>query len=202
MSFVKKIEFSISLAMIISIVLSVVSFADTAEKIRGDVLRLHVIAASDSEEDQKLKLKVRDAILTAGTDIFDGSVDVENAIEKIIPKIKTLEETANKVIKENGFDYDVAITIDKEYFTTRTYETVTLPAGEYLSLIIKIGEGKGKNWWCVMFPPMCISAANEDMVLKSALNKNEINLVNRNPKFEPRFKIIEIFENFKNRTKT
>lgn len=202
MSFIKKFEFSISLAMITAIIFSVFSFADTAEKIRSDVLRLHVIAASDSAADQTLKLKVRDAILTAGTDIFDGSVDVENAVKKITPKIKTLEETANKVIKENGFDYDVAITIDKEYFTTRTYETVTLPAGEYLSLIVKIGEGKGKNWWCVMFPPMCISAANEDMVLKSALNKNEINLVNRNPKFEPRFKIIEIFENFKNRTKT
>ena len=201
MSFVKKIEISISLAMITAIIFSIISFADTAEKIREDVLRLHVIAASDSEADQSLKLKVRDAILTAGADIFDGSVDVENAVKKITPKIKTLEETANKVIKENRFDYDVAITIDKEYFTTRTYETVTLPAGEYLSLIVKIGEGKGKNWWCVMFPPMCISAAAEDTVLQSALNEDEINLVNRNPKIEPRFKIIEIFENFKNRTK-
>lgn len=202
MSFVKKFEISISLAMITAIIFSIISFADTAKKIREDVLRLHVIAASDSEADQTLKLKVRDAILIAGADIFDGSVDVENAVKKITPKIKTLEETANKVIKENRFDYDVAITIDREYFTTRTYETVTLPAGEYLSLIVKIGEGKGKNWWCVMFPPMCISAADEDTVLRLALNKNEINLVNRNPKFEPRFKIIEIFENFKNRTKT
>ena len=202
MSFVKKFEFSISLAMIIAIIFSVISFADTAEKIREDVLRLHVIAASDSEADQTLKLKVRDAILAAGTDIFDGSVDVENAVKKITPKIKTLEETANNVIKENGFDYDVAITIDKEYFTTRTYETVTLPAGEYLSLIVKIGEGKGKNWWCVMFPPMCISAADEDTVLRLALNKNEINLVTSNPKFEPRFKVIEIIENLKNRIKS
>ncbi|MBR0349781.1 MAG: stage II sporulation protein R [Clostridia bacterium] len=201
MSFVKKIEISISLAMITAIIFSIISFADTAEEIREDVLRLHVIAASDSEADQAIKLKVRDAILTAGADIFDGSVDVENAVKKITPKIKTLEETANKVIRENKFDYDVAITIDKEYFTTRTYETVTLPAGEYLSLIVKIGEGKGKNWWCVMFPPMCISAAAEDTVLQSALNEDEINLVNRNPKIEPRFKIIEMFENLKNRTK-
>lgn len=162
MSFIKKIEFSISLAMITAIIFSVFSFADTAEKIREDVLRLHVIAASDSAADQTLKLKVRDAILAAGTDIFDGSVDVENAVKRITPKIKTLEETADNVIKENRFDYDVAITIDKEYFTTRTYETVTLPAGEYLSLIVKIGEGKGKNWWCVMFPPLCISAADGD----------------------------------------
>ena len=202
MSFVKKFEISISLAMITAIIFSIISFADTAEKIREDVLRLHVIAASDSEADQSLKLKVRDAILTAGADIFDGSVDVENAVKKITPKIKNLEETANKVIKENRFDYDVAITIDKEYFTTRTYETVTLPAGDYLSLIVIIGEGNGKNWWCVMFPPMCISAAAEDTVLQSALNEDEINLVNRNPKIEPRFKVIEIFEKLKNKIKS
>lgn len=202
MSFLKKLEISITFALVVSIVFSVISFSATAEEIRNDVLRLHVIAASDSKDDQALKLKVRDAILDAGAEIFDGSVNVINAVERITPKINNLTETAQKVIEENGFDYDVKITIGEEYFTTRTYETVTLPAGEYLSLIVKIGEGKGKNWWCVMFPPMCISAADEDSVLKLSLNKNEINLVNRNPKFEPRFKIIEIFENFKNRTKT
>lgn len=202
MSFLKKFEISVTVAMVVSIVFSVISFSATAEEIRNDVLRLHVIAASDSKDDQALKLKVRDAILDAGAEIFDGSVNVINAVERITPKINNLTETAQKVIEENGFDYDVKITIGEEYFTTRTYETVTLPAGEYLSLIVKIGEGKGKNWWCVMFPPMCLSAADEEDVLKSVLNDNEIKLVNRSPKFEPRFKIIELFENFKNRIKT
>lgn len=202
MSFLKKFEISVTVAMVVSIVFSVISFSATAEEIRNDVLRLHVIAASDSKDDQALKLKVRDAILDAGAEIFDGSVNVINAVERITPKINNLTETAQKVIEENGFDYDVKITIGEEYFTTRTYETVTLPAGEYLSLIVKIGEGKGKNWWCVMFPPMCLSAADEEDVLKSVLNDNEIKLVNRSPEFEPRFKIIELFENFKNRIKT
>ncbi len=202
MSFLKKLEISITFALVVSIVFSVISFSATAEEIRNDVLRLHVIAASDSKDDQALKLKVRDAILDAGAEIFDGSVNVVNAVEKITPEINNLTETAQKIVKENGFDYDVKISISEEYFTTRTYETVTLPAGEYLSLIVRIGEGKGKNWWCVMFPPMCLSAADEEDVLKSVLSDSEIRLVNSRPEFEPRFKIIELFENFKNRIKT
>ena len=202
MSFLKKLEISITFALVVSIVFSVISFSATAEEIRNDVLRLHIIAASDSKDDQALKLKVRDAILDAGAEIFDGSVNVVNAVEKITPEINNLTETAQKIVKENGFDYDVKISISEEYFTTRTYETVTLPAGEYLSLIVRIGEGKGKNWWCVMFPPMCLSAADEEDVLKSVLSDSEIRLVNSRPEFEPRFKIIELFENFKNRIKT
>lgn len=202
MSFLKKLEISITFALVVSIVFSVISFSGTAEEIRNDVLRLHVIAASDSKDDQALKLKVRDAVLDAGAEIFNGSVNVINAVEKITPEINNLTETAQKIVKENGFDYDVKISIGEEYFTTRTYETVTLPAGEYLSLIVRIGEGKGKNWWCVMFPPMCLSAADEEDVLKSVLSDSEIRLVNSRPEFEPRFKIIELFENFKNRIKT
>ncbi len=201
MSLLKRFEVSIAIAVVTSVIFSVISFADTAEEIRGDVLRLHVIAASDSEEDQKLKLEVRDAVLDAGAEIFDGSVNVKNAVAKISPQINILTESARKVIKEHGFDYSVEITVDEEYFTTRTYETVTLPAGEYLSLVVRIGEGEGKNWWCVMFPPMCLSAADEEDVLKSVLSDDEIKLVSSSPKFEPRFKIIEIFENIKNRIK-
>ncbi len=202
MFLLKRIEISIAFALIISVIFGVMSFADTAEQIRSEVLRLHVIAASDSEEDQKLKLEVRDAVLEEGAELFNGSVNIDNAVERITPQINTLTETAKRVVSEYGFDYDVEITIDKEHFNTRTYESVTLPAGKYLSLIVRIGEGKGKNWWCVMFPPMCLSAADDDAVLKSVLNKNEIKLVTSSPKFEPRFKVIEIFENIKNRIKT
>lgn len=202
MSFFKRIEISIAFALIISVVFGVMSFADTAEQIRSEVLRLHVIAASDSDADQKLKLAVRDAVLEEGAELFNGSVNIDNAVERITPQINTLTETAKRVVTEYGFDYDVEITIDKEYFNTRTYESVTLPAGKYLSLIVKIGDGKGKNWWCVMFPPMCLSAADDDAVLKSILNENEVKLVTSKPKFEPRFKVIEIFENIKNRIKT
>lgn len=197
MLFYKKVELSVCLALIVSIVFSVCSFAKTSESIRQEVLRLHVIANSDSSVDQNLKLRVRDAVLEYGADVFDGSVNVENAVEKITPEITRLTEIAQNVIKDGGFDYNVSITIDKEYFSTRTYETITLPAGEYLALRIIIGTGEGHNWWCVMFPPMCISAADEESEISTVLDKDELNLVEKNPKYEPRFKIVEIYEKIK-----
>lgn len=197
MSFVSKVKLSLSIAICTSLFLSIISFADTSEKIRSEVLRLHVVANSDSQKDQCLKLKVRDAVLDAGADIFDGTVNIENAKTKIEPEIDYLTSVAKKIINENGFDYDVKIYLNNEYFNTRTYENVTLPAGEYLALKIVIGEGRGRNWWCVMFPPMCLSAADEEKELKNVLASDEVELVKRDPKFEPRFKIVEIIESIK-----
>lgn len=199
MSLFRKLEASLAISIIVCIVFSVISFANTSAQIRKDVLRLHVIANTDSSVDQNLKIAVRDAILSQGSEIFDGTVTVENAVARITPQIDKLSEIAYEVIKEHGFDYSVKISIDEEYFETRTYENVTLPAGKYLSLIVKIGSGEGKNWWCVMFPPMCVSAADEESTLKTVLNQQEIDLVTKKPKFEPRFKIIEIYENVKNK---
>jgi stage II sporulation protein R len=198
MSVYKKIEISVCLGLIISIAFSICSFAKTSDNIRREVLRLHVIANSDSAVDQNLKLRVRNAVLEAGADIFDGSVNVENAVEKITPEISYLEDVAQKTIEESGLNYNVKITIDKEFFTTRTYETVTLPAGDYLALRVVIGSGNGHNWWCVMFPPMCISAADKDEEISQVFNSDEVSLVKSNPKYEPRFKIIEIYQKLKN----
>ena len=199
MSLFRKVEISVAIAIVASIFFSVLSFAATSEKIRNDVLRLHVIANSDSTVDQNLKLAVRDEILLKGKELFNGSVNVNNAVEKISPHIEELEYYAEEIINQRGYSYPVEITIGKEYYKTRTYKTVTLPAGEYLSLIVRIGEAQGKNWWCVMFPPMCISVADENTVLKDVMNEEELKLVNSNPQFEPRFKIIEIIENLKNK---
>ncbi len=139
--------------MIVAIIFSICSFAKTSEQIRSDVLRLHVIANSDSSVDQNLKIRLRDFLLEEGKSIFDGSVNVENAVKKIEPQIPALEKSAKEFIRASGFDYDVKISLSREYFTTRTYETVTLPAGKYLALRVIIGSGEGHNWWCVMFPP-------------------------------------------------
>lgn len=193
----KLFEISLLVGFLIAVVFSITSFAGTCEEIRGDVLRLHVLANSDSEEDQQLKLKVRDALLRTGKNIFDGSLTRENAEEKIKEEKEILIETAEKVIEENGFNYDVKITVTEEFFTTRTYENVTLPAGKYMALRVLIGESAGKNWWCVMFPPLCIPTAQPDINL--FFTKDEIKLVESDPKYEPRFKIIEIYESLKNR---
>ena len=166
-------------------------------KIRSDVLRLHVIANSDTSVDQNLKLRLRDYILQEGKDIFNGSVNVENAVEKIEPVLPELEKSAKAFVNQAGFDYDVKISLSNEYFTTRTYETVTLPAGKYLALRVVIGSGEGHNWWCVMFPPMCVPAADKKDEIENVFSEKEIKLVESKPKYEPRFKVVEIYEQLK-----
>lgn len=197
MSIGKKIKISFIVALFASIVFSVISFSETSEEIRKSFIRLHVIANSDTSVDQNLKLAVRDFLLAEGDEIFDGTVNIENAKSMIIPRLKVLNESVNMYVRSRGFDYEVKVELKEEYFTTRTYNKVTLPAGKYLALKVVIGEGKGKNWWCVMFPPMCISAADEETVLKNNISGKEFDLVNRNPKYEVRFKIIELIEDIK-----
>lgn len=194
MSFSGKIRISIAIGIVAAVIFSICSFAKTSEEIRSDVLRLHVIANSDSSVDQNLKLRLRDYILEEGEDIFDGSVNVENAVKKIEPKLAELENSAETFVKNAGFDYDVKITLSNEYFTTRTYESVTLPAGKYLALRVVIGSGEGHNWWCVMFPPMCVPAADKKDEIENVFTDKEIKLVESKPKYEPRFKVVEIYE--------
>lgn len=194
MSFSGKIRISIAIGIVTAVIFSICSFAKTSEEIRSDVLRLHVIANSDSSVDQNLKIRLRDYILEEGEDIFDGSVNVENAVKKIEPKLAELEKSAETFVKNAGFDYDVKITLSNEYFTTRTYESVTLPAGKYLALRVVIGSGEGHNWWCVMFPPMCVPAADKKDEIENVFTDKEIKLVESKPKYEPRFKVVEIYE--------
>lgn len=194
MSFSGKIRISIAIGIVTAVIFSICSFAKTSEEIRSDVLRLHVIANSDSSVDQNLKLRLRDYILEEGEDIFDGSVNVENAVKKIEPKLAELENSAETFVKNAGFDYDVKITLSNEYFTTRTYESVTLPAGKYLALRVVIGSGEGHNWWCVMFPPMCVPAADKKDEIENVFTDKEIKLVESKPKYELRFKVVEIYE--------
>lgn len=197
MSLSKKIKISITVGIVVAILFSICSFAKTSEEIRSDVLRLHVIANSDTSVDQKLKLRLRDYILQEGKDIFNGSVNVENAVEKIEPVLPELEKSAKAFVNQAGFDYDVKISLSNEYFTTRTYETVTLPAGKYLALRVVIGSGEGHNWWCVMFPPMCVPAADKKDEIENVFSEKEIKLVESKPKYEPRFKVVEIYEQLK-----
>ena len=197
MSLSKKIKISVTVGIVVAILFSICSFAKTSEEIRSDVLRLHVIANSDTSVDQNLKLRLRDYILQEGKDIFNGSVNVENAVEKIEPVLPELEKSAKAFVNQTGFDYDVKISLSNEYFTTRTYETVTLPAGKYLALRVVIGSGEGHNWWCVMFPPMCVPAADKKDEIENVFSEKEIKLVESKPKYEPRFKVVEIYEQLK-----
>lgn len=190
-----RIEASILVALVICCALNITAFSKQCDSIRDKMLRMHVIANSDSDADQQLKLKVRDAVLTTGKEIFDGSVTADEAEEKILPHIETLKQTALQVVKDEGYDYDVRITVQKEYFATRTYEnSVTLPAGYYTAVKVIIGEGAGQNWWCVMFPPMCLPAADAECEISDVLTDDETEIVTGTQKYQFKFKIVEIIE--------
>lgn len=190
-------EISAALGLVIAVIFSVVSFGAECSDIRQNVVRLHILANSDSAEDQQVKLLVRDALLSSGKELFSGAINVENAQTSLEMQKHGLIETANEVLKENGFDYRTQIFLVNEYFSTRTYEDFTLPAGEYLALKVVLGKGEGHNWWCVMFPPLCLPAASENADIDAVFGKDGAELVRSEAKYEMRFKIIEIFENIK-----
>lgn len=187
----------VAVVTVIAAVFSVVSFASGCAEVRRDVLRLHVVGASDSEFDQSLKLKVRDAALEKGGELFDGTVTADEAEKIITPRIDELKAVAEEVLKENGCDYKVDITVGEEYFTTRCYEEFTMPAGVYTAVRVNIGSAEGKNWWCVMFPPLCLPAASADA--DAFFTDEEMKIVSSSPRYEPRFKIVEIYESIKNK---
>ena len=188
--------------VIFLLIYNISSFAFQCDEIRANTIRLHVIANSDSAEDQDIKLQVRDAILEAGTNIFDGTVTPTNAQSKIEKEIKLLENTANNVLQENNKEYHARVSLTKEYFDTRIYnDDITLPAGKYLALKVVIGEGNGKNWWCVMFPSLCLPATEKTNtnILKNTYSDAERYIIENSDKYEIRFKIIEIIETLKNK---
>ena len=162
------------------------------------MLRLHVLANSDSKEDQQLKLKVRDTVIKTAAGLFDAAASEGEALEQAKARLPELEAAARQRVFEEGYQYAVKAEICEMYFTTRQYDTVTLPAGVYDALRITIGEGKGENWWCVVFPPMCLSAATQAKEISNVLEPGQEDIVTKPERYEIRFKIVEIFEDICN----
>lgn len=132
------------------------------QRLREELIRLHVVANSDSDEDQAIKLQVRDAVIDNLQQSMRDVTDVDQAkayLQENLPKIESL---ANQVLREAGCEDTARVSLMLEEFGTRVYDTFTLPSGVYESLRIIIGDGAGKNWWCVVFPSLCIPAASED----------------------------------------
>lgn len=167
-----------------------------SEDISSKVFRLHILANSDSDEDQALKLKVRDKILSVSEDLYGNCSSVEDAVNISKKNIKLFKETAQKVIAFYGYEYDTRVYVTKEYFNTRVYDDFTLPAGIYDSLKIEIGEGKGHNWWCVMFPSVCLSGCTDDF--DETLTPEEQEMI-KSGKYIVRFKAVEIYEKIKSK---
>ena len=139
---------------------NVSSVSQTVDRLQADVLRLHILANSDSEEDQTLKLAVRDRLLSCSEEIFGDAETMEEVREAARQGLDRIRELARQVVREQGFTYDVQAELVEMPFDERVYEDLTMPAGEYETLRITIGEAEGHNWWCVMYPPLCIPAAS------------------------------------------
>ena len=189
----KRLIISIFLSFIFCVTLSMLTFGSECRDIRESVFRLHILANSDSSEDQQLKLKVRDRILAESEHLFSDNSDLEEAVESANSSLDFLESIAKDEIIRNGYDYDVSISVENTYFNTRTYGNITLPAGEYTALRIVIGEGAGHNWWCVMFPPICVSPSTDGVSIEDILNKEQLDIV-EGDRYELRFKCLEYFE--------
>lgn len=192
----KNVELGVLLGLICAIALSFSRFEVRCDELRQNVLRLHIIANSDEPCDQKLKLAVRDEILKSSVDIFKDCSDVASACEIAQTQLDNISAIANNVIKENGFDYAADVSVGDAYFDTREYDNFTLPAGTYKSLIVNLGEGKGKNWWCVVFPCVCVPTA-DGASLSDSVSDDAVDTAENAPKYEIKFKTVEIYEKFK-----
>lgn len=199
MKHTKKSLLAIEAALLVALVLvssvQMITFQKGCQNLYDNMLRLHVIANSDSDEDQRLKLLVRDALLSKGAEIFDGSADVTTAKEKLEPHFRQLEAIAEETLRQNGCNDSVRISLGRTYFDTRIYDNLTVPAGEYEALCVRIGKAEGKNWWCVMFPPLCIPAATKNP--ESVFNTNGKAVLHGNVKYDVRFKVVELYQSVK-----
>lgn len=186
-----KIEAAALCAFIICLFISTYNLDKSCDGIREGVLRLHIIAASDSERDQSIKLKLRDEILLKGKEIFSSSKTKADAQEKIKEHLDEVKKDAESFLKENGYPPQVKVSLEKSFFSTRKYESFTLPAGIYDALKIVIGKGEGENWWCVMFPALCVPAAeNPDEALDAILNEKQKEIIT-SEKYEIRLWFVE-----------
>lgn len=203
---IKRI-FILLLLLSLFIFISALSYVDAVSTdISNSVFRLHVIANSDSEEDQNLKYKVRDAILDYMTNLSTNCNSKKEVIELAQNHKQELEELATQIIQKNGYQYNVSIKIGNYDFPTKYYGDISLPAGNYEALRIEIGKATGQNWWCVMFPPLCFVDVTSGIVpdeskdiMKDNLSEEEYSLISNKDNNEIKFKfsIIEMIQNLR-----
>ena len=173
----------------------------TSIDLKESIIRFHIRANSDREEDQALKLKIRDEILKAMKEKFQGIKDIGESRRIIKDNMEEMKYITERVIKEEGKDYEVNISLGEDNFPTRKYGNLVLPAGSYETLLISLGEGRGQNWWCVMFPPLCFVdithsvAYNLEKELGIELDEEE------EPPLKLKWKIVEFIKKYLNKDK-
>jgi stage II sporulation protein R len=191
----KTWERALAVALALTVGLGCTSLNAASEDIPARVLRLHVLANSDSQADQALKLKVRDRILQVSSGWMSAAKTREEAEAAAQAHLPQLQKEAEAVLRENGSQYTVRVTLEDTYFPTRQYETVTLPAGVYRALRVVIGKGAGHNWWCVLFPALCLPSAQPEQDISDVLTPTETKLVTGH--YQIKFKSVELWEQFR-----
>ena len=200
----------LAIALLFGLVVSMFAMAyadETQHEIASSVVRLHIVANSDSDGDQAVKLKVRDAIIEEFSDCLQAAQSPAQAEQIMQDNLGRAVETANRVLKENGFSYQAQASIGEAHFPVKHYENITLPPGNYRALRIVLGSGSGQNWWCVMYPPLCFTGSVEGSApqesqdtLKSSLGEENYALITDGADEDGdlpvqfKFKILEIFD--------
>ncbi|MCG8542220.1 MAG: stage II sporulation protein R [Clostridia bacterium] len=210
----KNKKIYIPIIIVFGIIVSLISiyvsdFYRNRESFKENLIRFHVIANSDAPFDQALKLKVRDKILKEMDSKFKAE-DIGGAREIILENRDYIKEIAMEEVKENGFNYPVNIILEEHSFPTKNYGSITLPAGNYEALRIVLGNGRGKNWWCVLFPPLCfidikqgLTNENTKDKLQEVLSEEEYDMINNSVQrngelpIKLKFKVVELFEESK-----
>ena len=164
------------------------------------LLRLHVVANSDTPRDQEIKLLVRDEVLRFCAPILEGAENREAVRERLLPNLQALANHARQTLKNLGESRAVSVKLAEEYYPTRDYTKFSLPAGEYLGLRVTIGEGAGQNWWCVVFPPLCLGSvteSTEETALSGGFDGEQVRLITGEDEgYVVKFKAIELWEQF------
>lgn len=206
---IKSKEHVLTVSMLLGAALAVLlgsfsAFAAECEELPDRLFRLHILANSDSDEDQNLKYALRDYLLEDMEEAFTGCVTAEDAKQRAKERLPEITKKAQQFIRDSGYDYEITASVENVYFTTRRYGNTVVPAGNYDALRILIGEGKGQNWWCVMFPPLCLGAVEEyvktenDLILfnpsvskPNSLSKEASEAVEQQPKVTVKFALFE-----------
>lgn len=170
-------------------------FAAACGQLPRDVVRLHVVANSNGAEDQAVKLLVRDAVLEEAARWYQGAGSMEEASSQLCTHLQSIAGAARQVLGEQGVGYSATAQMTEMYFPTRDYGDFRLPAGRYRTLRVTLGEGAGKNWWCVVFPSLCLPAAGEDALL--ALPEEEREIVENPSRYQVKFKAVELWESLR-----
>ena len=196
----KLLKSVVALLLVIGAVYTYSVYKDK-QTLNEQIIRLHVVADTDDPADQELKLQVRNEILRLVHAIKEGASSKEEALTRLREQLPALEEAANAVLSKEGKEYHAAVTLDEEAFPTRFYDTFSLPAGIYDSLRVTIGSGQGKNWWCVVFPDLCMPAASaevEDTAVAAGFSDTLSKTLTRQEGYEIRFLVLDCFGKLQN----